>query len=179
MTKVAAPTRCPECGGSVKTRKEKKYRYAESGLPHVILKDAVTTTVCERCGATFTGIHAMGPLHRAIAEALIRKKGRLAGEEIRFLRKSLGWSGADFAAKMGTQPETVSRWEHNKTPMGAQADRLLRLLVAREEPTMDYPVDVLAQIAADDGPSKPVRIELEQGPKGWQFKGGPALVGNV
>ena len=40
-----------------------------------------------------------------------RKKRRLAPEEIKFLRKSLGWAGVDFAKHMGATPETVSRWE--------------------------------------------------------------------
>ena len=169
-------TRCANCGGPVKTRREKSYRYAESGLPDMVLVDAATITTCEQCGETYIGIQAVGELHRQIARALLLKKGRLAGEEIRFLRKSLGWSGVDFAKKMGAQPETVSRWENNRTPMGPQADRLLRLLVATSTPIMDYSVDVLEQIAADDGPDKPVRVELEQRPKGWTFRSNPALV---
>jgi hypothetical protein len=60
--------------------------------------------------------------------------------------------------------------------MGPQADRLLRILVARETPVTEYSVDVLAQVAADDGPASPVRVELEKGPSGWSFRRGPALV---
>ncbi len=41
---------------------------------------------------------------------------------------------------------------------------------------MEYSFDVLAQVAADDGPATPVRVELEKGPKGWKFRRGPALV---
>ena len=58
--------------------------------------------------------------------------------------------------------------------MGPQADRLLRVLVAKETPVIEYSVDVLAQVAADGGPATP---EVEKGPKGWKFRGGPALVG--
>jgi DNA-binding transcriptional regulator YiaG len=46
------------------------------------------------------------------------------GEEVRFLRKSLGWSGSDFAKHMGVAEETVSRWENDAAPIGPQADRL-------------------------------------------------------
>ena len=38
-------------------------------------------------------------LHRAIAIAVSQKTARLSGEEVRFLRKFLGWSGADFARR--------------------------------------------------------------------------------
>jgi putative transcriptional regulator len=169
-------TQCLACGGPTKTRREKHYRYAESGLPNVVIEDAVKVTTCERCGETYTSIPAIEELHRQIAAAVIRKKGRLAPAEIRFLRKWLGWSGVDFAKRTGTKPETVSRWENGKASMSPQADRLLRLLVAKEAPVMEYPVDVLAQVAADDATTTPVRVELEKGPKGWKFRRGPALV---
>lgn len=84
--------------------------------------------------------------------------------------------GVDFAKRTGTKPETVSRWENGKAVMGPQADRLLRILVARETPVTEYSVDVLAQIAADEGPTAPVRVELRKGRKGWKYRSGPALV---
>jgi DNA-binding transcriptional regulator YiaG len=40
----------------------------------------------------------------SIAHAVIAKRERLTPAEIRFLRKFLGWSGADFAAHVGTTP---------------------------------------------------------------------------
>lgn len=169
-------TQCLACGGPTKTRREKHYRYMECGLRNIVIEDAVKVTTCERCGETYTSIPAIEELHRQIAAAVIRKKGRLAPEEIRFLRKYLGWSGADFAKRTGTKPETVSRWENGRALMGPQADRLLRVLVAKETPVMEYSVDVLAQVAADDRATTPVRVELEKGPKGWKFRSGPALV---
>lgn len=168
-------TKCVECGGPVKTRREKHYRYVECGLPNVIV-DGIEVSECPRCGETYTGIPAVEGLHRTIAAAVIYKKGRLAPEEIKFLRKSLGWSGVDFAKRMGTTPETVSRWENRKAPMGPAADRLLRLLVAKETPVTEYAVDVLAQLAGDDRPPKPARLRVARGPKGWRFRPGPALV---
>jgi putative zinc finger/helix-turn-helix YgiT family protein len=169
-------TQCLACEGPIKTRREKHYRYTECGLPNVVIEDAVKVTTCGRCGETYTSIPAIEGLHREIAAAVIRKKGRLAPAEIRFLRKYLGWSGADFAKRTGTKPETVSRWENGRALMGPQADRLLRLLVAKETPVVEYSVDVLAQVAADTSPTTPVRVEVEKGPKGWKFRRGPALV---
>lgn len=168
-------TRCLECGAPTKTRREKRYRYTECGLTNVIV-DGIETTECPRCGETYTGIRAIEQLHRAIAAAVIRKRARLAAEEIKFLRKSLGWSGVDFAKRMGASAETVSRWENGKTPMGPSADRLLRILVARETPVTEYSVDVLAQVTADDKRAKPVRLEVTRGPKGWKYRPGPSLV---
>ena len=169
-------SQCLACGAATKTRRQKQYRYTECGLPNVVIDDVVRVTTCVRCSETYTSIPAIEQLHRQIAAAVIRRKGRLAPPEIRFLRKYLGWSSADFAKRTGTRPETVSRWENGRTLMGPQADRLLRLLVARETPVIEYSVDVLAQVAGDDGPTAPVRVELEKGPKGWTFRRGPALV---
>ncbi len=163
-------TQCLVCGGPTKKRREKHYRYTECGLPNVVIEDAVKVATCEQCGETYTSIPAIEGLHRQIAAAVIRKKRRLAPAEIRFLRKYLGWSGTDFARHTGTKRE------NGRTLMGPQADRLLRLLVAKETPVVEYSVDVLAEVAADDGPTTPVRIELEKGPKGWKFRRGPALV---
>jgi hypothetical protein len=73
----------------VTRKREKAYRYAECGLPQVMLVNAVEVATCPQCGETYTGIPAIERLHRMLAAALIRKKRHLAPEEIKFLRKSL------------------------------------------------------------------------------------------
>src|SRR6266496_2311100 len=129
---------CTVCGGPMKTRRE-NYRYDSSGLSSVTLH-GIEVSRCPKCGGTEVAIPAIDQLHRAIAGALIRKRARLAPPEIKFLRKSLGWSGTDFAQRMGSTPETISRWEHGKMPMAPSAERLLRLMVATEAPVTDYTV---------------------------------------
>lgn len=143
--------RCLNCGAAMETRRE-NYHYTGCGLPHVTLQ-GVEVSRCPRCGETEVAIPHIEALHRAIATALVRKPGKLAPEEVRFLRKSLGWSGADFAAHMGVTPETVSRWEHGSSAMGPTAERLLRLLVVHMAPVQDYSADLLTEIgdAADAG----------------------------
>lgn len=160
--------KCVACGAQMKSKRE-NYRYEASGLPYITL-EGVAVARCPECGETEVAIPAIEELHRVIAGALIRKRARLAPTEIRFLRKYLGWSGVDFARHMGTTPETVSRWEH-ATPMGASADRLLRLLVVTKAPMSDYRVDALAEIAADDRRSQPVRLGLSRhGQAGWRYR---------
>src|SRR5215813_15453270 len=166
--------KCPQCRHQM-VRSIENHRYTESGLSNVVLVD-VEVRRCQNCGEITVSIPRIEELHRTLAMALIRQTGRLAPSEIRFLRKWLGWSGVDFAKRMGTKPETVSRWENGKATMGPQADRLLRLFIAKETPVLEYPVDVLAQVAADKGPSTPVRVELAKGPKGWRFRRGPSLI---
>lgn len=158
--------KCVECGGAMKTRRE-NYQYAASGLPGITLR-GVEVRRCPRCGATEVAIPRIEDLHRAIAQALIGKPSRLAPEEVRYLRKYLGWSGADYAAHMGTTPETVSRWETGAAPMGGTADRLLRLMVVTKTPVNDYSLDLLRQI--HDRSPKRTRLTLTVDRNGWQAK---------
>jgi len=140
-------SKCSDCGTPMKSRRE-NYRYDECGLSHVTLV-AVPVARCPRCGNYQVSIPNIEGLHRLIACSLIEKKTRLRGEEVRYLRKSLGWSGGDFARHMGVAEETVSRWENDATPIGPQADRLLRLMVAHGGLRSRYPTTRLAQINTD------------------------------
>lgn len=135
---------CSNCGGPMKTRSE-NYLYAECGLPYITLS-GIPVHRCSRCGNYEISILRIEELHRLIARTLIEKLTRFTGAEIRFLRKSLGLSSGVFARQMGVTPETVSRWEQDAVPVGPQADRLVRLLVAQGKLAMTYPGEHLALI---------------------------------
>jgi putative zinc finger/helix-turn-helix YgiT family protein len=122
------------------------YRYAESGLPNVVLV-GIEVRRCPKCGEEAISIPRIEELHKTLAMALIHERARLASYEIRFLRKWLGLSGVDFARRMGVNQATVSRWESTEKPqpMGPIADRLLRMLVVHGQPIAEYP-DLLAEL---------------------------------
>lgn len=157
---------CTACGGQLKSRRE-DYRYDLSGLPGITLVD-VEVRRCGRCGDYEVAIPRIDALHRAIAQAVIRKPARLAGAEIRYLRKWLGWSGVDFAAHMGTTPETVSRWERGSQPIGPTADRLLRLMVTTRAPVDEYSLDVLKTVSAK--PTPPVSLRVTRRGRDWNVR---------
>lgn len=156
--------KCPQCEAAMTARKE-AYRYTECGLPHVTLRDVEIQT-CTKCGERLVGIQRMAALHKVIARAVIMKRERLTGAEIRFLRKHLGWSGVDFARYIGVDAATVSKWENDQQPMGPQADRLLRLMVANGARVDEYPNERLAEVAQDE--AKPLRIELRSEKGDWR-----------
>lgn len=120
------------------------HRYTESGLANVILMN-VETRACAECGEREVVIPKIEQLHRLIARAIATEAPKLEPEHVRFLRKWLGYSSADFALVMGVQPESVSRWERKDTttPIGPTAERLLRVLVANQDPIERYPIDLL------------------------------------
>lgn len=155
---------CTVCGTAMKTKRE-NYRYDAVGLPGITLRD-VEVSRCPKCGEYEVAIPRIEDLHRAIAQAVIGKRERLTPAEIRFLRKFLGWSGADFAAHVGATPETVSRWETGGTPMGVTADRLLRLMVASRQPVADYSLDMLTVVAREQ--PKPIRLRMEVSGGEWR-----------
>jgi putative zinc finger/helix-turn-helix YgiT family protein len=154
--------KCPECDKPMTSVRE-NYSYTASGLPYVTLV-GVEVRRCKTCGEHEVVIPKIEHLHRAIALAVIDKRTRLTAAEVRYLRKYLGWSGADFARHMGVTPESVSRWENDREQMGAVADRLLRLMVATKAPVSDYSLDSLAEL---EEKSSPVRLWVEVAKGGW------------
>lgn len=153
---------CLTCGKQMKTRKE-NVKYDACGLSNVTLA-SVEVSRCQTCGEYEVSIPQIEDLHKALAQSVIRKPGRLNAEEVRFLRKYLGWSGADFAEHMGAKRETVSRWETGAAQIGSAADRLLRLMVVNQAPVNDYSLDLLRDIAKNQS----VRtIRLQMNKEGW------------
>jgi putative zinc finger/helix-turn-helix YgiT family protein len=121
------------------------YRYTESGLSNVTLVN-VEIRSCDNCGEREVVIPKIEQLHRVMARALSESPSKLTPEQIRFLRTWLGFSTTDFALHMGVRPETVSRWESGDRkagyPIPPTAERLLRLMVANQEPATKYPLDL-------------------------------------
>jgi putative zinc finger/helix-turn-helix YgiT family protein len=158
--------KCPNCRAVMESRRE-NHRYTESGLANVVLVD-LEMRQCPACGERGPVIPRIEELHRTIAMIVIKQPGKLTPQEIRYLRKWRGWSGADFARHMGVDPATVSRWEsvESPQPMGATAERLLRLAVAHGEPADVYPIEALAELDADADHLGMVR--LRAGRSGWE-----------
>ncbi len=159
--------KCPECNKvNLKVRRENR-RYAESGLPNIVLVD-VQVCHCPSCGVELVSLPRLGELHRAIALALISKPARLTSAEIKFLRKALGWSGAEFARNLHVDPATVSRWESPRTTqlMSSSNELLLRLAVAHSNQMVDYEVDKLAEVAV--GAARPLKMMIRRKKAGWK-----------
>jgi len=156
--------KCRTCGKAEMTSSAETYLYVESGLPNVTLV-GVEVRRCPACGDHQLVLPRVTDLHRAIAHAVITKRARLSGAEIRYLRKFLGWSGVDFAKHIGAEPSTVSNWETDKDPIGMPSDRLLRLMVVHGARVDEYPLDELTKIENERQP--PVAVRLSPRANGW------------
>lgn len=156
--------KCMQCGSPMETKSE-TYLYDRNGIGATLTN--VPVHRCAACGDFEVEIPRIAQLNELLAATLIRKSSRLTGAEIRFLRKSLGWSGADFARYMGATAATVSRWETDKQRMGPIADRLLRLVVSKGTPIDDYSLEDLATVSDANADDSPMRFEPSKNT--WQL----------
>jgi putative zinc finger/helix-turn-helix YgiT family protein len=155
--------KCVECGAQMRVER-RNYRDKMCGLPGVTLL-GIEMRYCPKCGEEEVLIPRLQGLHKALAQAVVRKAGRLSAAEVRFLRKHLGWSGSDFAKRIGVSPETVSRWENGREAIGPQADRLLRLMVVYLAPVESYKIEELETVGS--GKITKLNMKLREGKAGW------------
>ena len=133
--------KCFDCHGTIRTKRE-TYRYLECGLPDVFLI-GIEVSRCLSCGKMAAHIPNIEGLHSTLARAIAEKRKSLTPGEIRFLRKSLGFSGVDFAKIIGKTAETVSRWESRTSPMemSLPTEKLLRFMALNDKPVAEHGLD--------------------------------------
>ncbi|GFO57661.1 hypothetical protein GMSM_46680 [Geomonas sp. Red276] len=116
---------------------EEDYHYRECGMDNVTIM-GIMVRKCPSCGSRMPVIPSIEGLHDALARAIVTKKTPLTPKEIIFLRKSLGWSGVDFAQNMGCDKAQISKWEHGAVRMSKPYELLLREIVASGKKITDY-----------------------------------------
>jgi len=123
--------KCDVCRkGELRTKSQQTYRYKECGLDNVYLLN-MEFQVCDACGIKIPRLKRMPELHATIARAIAMQPCPLRGQDIRFLRKHLGYSAKEWATLLRTNASTLSRWENNQQEIGTQSDTLIRLLYFR------------------------------------------------
>lgn len=142
------------------------HKYKECGLDSVILH-GVKVSKCENCGETYFNFGNVDKLHQLIASYLVKKSDILTGQEIRFLRKYLGYSGTVFAGLVGYEVEHLSRLENGKSPISETFDRLVRTLVMEKIPSRDYS---LHDLFIEGKAIKISWLEFSRSGKIWKFK---------
>ena len=134
---------CPHCGKEAKRSIIKRYRYKESGLDNVYLKNSAVRHQCA-CGRRFIEIPQIERLHDAIAYKVLNKKTIWRGQEFRFLRKWIGRTAEELGRILGhVKRGTISRWENEKVPMTPATHHQMLLLVLRlKEEAMNKRMDL-------------------------------------
>lgn len=107
----------------------KPYHYTESGLDNVLLHGIVP--VVDDDGDEVVTIVNVNCLHKAIAHAILERKGLMTGKELRFLRTEMGLTQAELARRVHKDHQTMGRWERGETPIDQNAETLIRLMAAQ------------------------------------------------
>jgi putative zinc finger/helix-turn-helix YgiT family protein len=130
---MTAPT-CSNCGQPAEIQKGDFPFIRQPGL-NVHLYD-VDLIVCPECGNIDPVIPKVNEVLRKIAEAIVGKKYRMTGAEVRFLRKYLGMTAEQFCRLLHVDKTTMSKWENDEDPVGQQSDLLIRTLVLLKDETL-------------------------------------------
>jgi transcriptional regulator with XRE-family HTH domain len=130
-------TYCMSCGGAkVESKVVPVYEAEGLGAPFkVFLANAVKVETCGECGSVQgTYIPDMeGLLHAVVFERAIHSR-KLTGEEIRFMRRSMGWKAKDLAKHLDMTPEHLSRCEAGARVMAPSTEKLFRIYVIVKTP---------------------------------------------
>jgi len=102
------------------------YQYVESGLPNIWLANGYEKK--ETPYGNAVSFYNIEGLHKTIGTLIISKSGSLSHDEIKFLRKELGWSQAHLGQMLGVASITVRKWESDDQRINSTADRLLKIL---------------------------------------------------
>jgi len=165
---------CRECGRKARIVR-KDYRFLESGLNNVFLKD-IEVVVCAKCKGESPRIANHDDLMRTIAVALIDKPFELAGDEVRFLRKFLGESSTAFARMLGIDRSHLSRVENGAMEISKQTDRLVRTVALIRELSLLEKLKqlgrnraILDRLGAIEPETSPVRVQLDRSESGYTY----------
>jgi len=116
--------RCTECGQPQYETRE-SVPYPESGLDNVQLINA-PVWICDN-GHRELEIPAVQELHNLLANMIVRQPAALTGRDVRFLRKRVGLTARQYAARIGRTPEWISQVENGHAPIDRANDLLFRL----------------------------------------------------
>ena len=145
--------KCVMCGRELERPVRATVDYP-ADIPVVLVDVEVMRCPDPDCGEEEVVIPDVERLHALLVEAVAAKQDRLTPAEIRFLRKSMGWSGKDFAHRFDTTAVTVSRWENGASAMNRQAELLLRLLATVLPPIQEYTCSGAIREEADAAATK-------------------------
>lgn len=152
-----------ECGSSEFSDGLGEHRLLGLESIRLIQVPVVRCAACDRVART--KLVGLRELEKLVTSALVRKRGRLAPAEFRWLRKRLGLKGTELAGLMGVGASTISRWENAATPISSFGDRLLRAIAAQKGAAPLFDVEDLAAI--DDKDDAPLELTFEPTAAGW------------
>lgn len=117
--------RCVQCGhqGLVAGNAEDTIRVGGR-----VFSASLPAQSCPECDEVYFSFEELGRFELAVAGQMARD-GECGPDVFAFMRKAIGLKAVDLAALLDVVPETLSRWEHGKTPVERRALALLGSMV--------------------------------------------------
>lgn len=135
------------------------YRYKESGLDNVFLKNGYE--IKESPYGELVSIHNMDGLHKTIAESIVQYSPTpMNDKEFRFLRIELDLSQRTLAEILGRKEQTVSLWERGERKVPRDCDLLLRAMYQERVSGSSHVKALFDQLSKID--REITRLELEE-----------------
>lgn len=119
-------TKCFECDETCEIKKYRAFTYTGVNLNNVVLLN-LEVEVCKGCDTKTPLLRNVKKLHNAIGVAIALQKVHLSGADIRFLRRSAGFSIGEWAKRLEIAEGTYTKWENGYRPVTPQADKLARI----------------------------------------------------
>lgn len=161
---------CMSCNSTKKMNEEiVSHKYSESGLSNITLL-GVTKYHCDNCGETTYNLGDVNQLNKLIVNSLIRKDSLLNGEEVKFLRKFMGYSGEMLGKIMGYTKDHIYKVESGSQEVNITIDHMMRFAVVNKDPDRYY--DVHDLILNGSGVSSLEILKLQKTKKGWELAKG-------
>jgi putative transcriptional regulator len=129
------------------------YHYTESGLDNVWLENGFKIETHKNYGELISITNPRG-LHEFIGRWLVSQPRTLSGAEFRFLRTELDMSQRTLADVVGTNEQSIAKWEkaRSKDVSNKAAERLLRLAYINYldgKPEFSAVIDRITQLDAE------------------------------
>jgi transcriptional regulator with XRE-family HTH domain len=159
---MSRPHLCGECGLPM-SETTGKVPYPESGLSNVEL----TNVPVWRCTNRHQDVQipAIDELHLVLAKAIVAQPWGIHGNEVRFLRKFLGYSARAFSHAIGMHHVTLSNFETGRDPIQRDVEYLIRLFFAQalqEKYHTKFPKPLLPVLEALEQGTSQGSLELER-----------------
>lgn len=119
--------------------------------------EGINKVKCADCDSDDILVPDLSGLIAAAALSLASMPYKLNANEIKFCRKALGYSSKRLAEELDIAPETVSRWENEKQPIGAAQERILRMKLVSElgPKAQDIPMSLEEILSLKISPIRP------------------------
>lgn len=124
-------SRCPACGALAIVVAHDPVSQLVAGKAYSVV--GFEYNRCTACGEEYFSAGQADDIMRAANAAARKDLRRLSGDDVAELRRSLGLTQLQLAARLGVSPGLVARWERGTVIPSAMADRYLRDLAAHPE----------------------------------------------